>query len=413
MIILSDKKEAITVCSSSPVGNRLRRWLTDFGRCSLFGLLTGVIGGVSGAALLWSVEGITHLREAQPWTLWLLPITGLLIALLYHLAKLPFDNGTRRIVLAARGKTDVPLSTAAVVFLSTVISHFGGSTGREGAAMEMGGSVGGWLAKRLRLDERYRQRLMAGGMASAFSGGLGTPLTAALLAAELTGGIRSVWTVYTCFVSAAVGYGVRLLTGAPLEPALPAGLPSFDWQTLLTLIGVAVITAAIGFLFRLVMWLTGRAVERVNPFLRIAVAGTAVVALTLLVGNGDYNGSGMTIVHRTIATGEAVWYACLLKIVFTTLTLQGGYRGGEVVPSLCVGATAGCAAAILLGISPVVGTTVGAVMVFGGMTGCPLAAIAIGWELFGGRMGWTLLPAAVAVIGFTWLLKKRFNKKTD
>lgn len=401
------------MCSSAPVGSRLQRWFADLGKCSLFGLLTGVIGGASGAAVLWSLQGITHLRETQPWTLWLLPVTGLLIALLYHLAKVPFGNGTRRIVLAARGETDVPLRTAGVVFLATVLSHFGGSTGREGAAMEMGGSAGGWLAKHFRLNETYRQRLIVGGMAAAVSGGLGTPLTAALLAPELTGSIRSAWTVWTCLVSSFVGYGVRLLSGAPLEPALPATLPVFDWQTLAALIGVAIITAAVGLLFRLVMWLTGQGAERVPPFLRIAVAGLAVVLLTLAIGNGDYNGSGMTVVHRTVATGEIVWYACLLKILFTALTLQGGYRGGEVVPSLCVGATAGCAAAILLGLSPAIGTTVGAVMVFGGMTGCPLAAIAIGWELFGGRMGWTLLPTAAAVIGFTWLLKKLFNKKTD
>ncbi len=399
--------------SSAPVGSRLRRWFADLGKGSVFGLLTGVIGGVSGAALLWSVQGITLLRESQPWTLWLLPVTGLLIALLYRLAKLPFGNGTRRIALAARGEADVPLRAAAVVFFATVLSHFGGSTGREGAAMEMGGSVGGWLAKRFRLDEKDRQRLIAGGMAAAFSGGLGTPLTAALLVPELTGHIRSPQTIWTCLVSSFVGYGVRLLSGAPLEPALPAALPVFEWQTLAALIGVTVVAAVIGLLFRLVMRLTGQAADRIDPFLRTVVAGLAVVLLTLLIGNGDYNGSGMTIVHRTVATGETVWYACLLKILFTTLTLQGGYRGGEVVPSLCVGATAGCAAAMLLGVSPVAGTTVGAVMVFGGVTGCPLAAIAIGWELFGGRMGWTLLPTAVLVIGFTVLSETLFNKKTD
>ena len=399
--------------SSASVGNRLRRWLADFGKCSLFGLLTGVVGGISGVLLFWSIEGITHLRQAQPWALWLLPVNGLFIALLYRLAKLPFGNGTHRTVLAARGETELPLRTAVVVFFAAVLSHFGGSTGREGAAIEMGGSAVGWLAKRFRANEADRQRLIVGGMASAVSGGLGTPLTAALLATEMIAHIRSVWTVWTCLVSSFVGYGIRLLSGAPTEAALPADWPPVDWQTLFTVIGVAAATALIGLLFRSAMRLTGKAVKRVNPFLRTVGAGVAVVLLTLLVGNGDYNSSGMDILHRTVATGEVVWYACLIKILFTVLTLQGGYRGGEVVPSLCIGATAGCAAANLLGLSPAVGTMVGATMVFGGMTGCPLATIAVGWELFGGRMGWTLLPTALLVIGFTVLLKKIFRKKTD
>ena len=124
-----------------------------------------------------------------------------------------------------------------------------------------------------------------------------------------------------------------------------------------------------------------------NPFIKIFVAGTVVALLTLLVGNQDYNGLGTAVILRA-AAGHAVWYAFLLKLVFTAVSLAGGYRGGEIVPSLFIGATFGCFAAGFLGLPPSVGAALGMIAVFCGVTNSPIASFIMGLELFGGQGMW-------------------------
>ena len=119
-----------------------------------------------------------------------------------------------------------------------------------------------------------------------------------------------------------------------------------------------------------------------NDFVRIAVGGAAVIVLTLLVGNQDYNGGGMHVIFAALA-GEAVPYAFLLKILFTAVSLGSGFKGGEIVPSFFVGATLGCAAAGLIGLNPAVGAAVGLISVFCGVTNAPLASLLLSVELFG------------------------------
>ena len=104
--------------------------------------------------------------------------------------------------------------------------------------------------------------------------------------------------------------------------------------------------------------------------------------LFLLVRNQDYLGIGTDVIGRALA-GDAVWYAFLMKILFTAVTLGGGFKGGEIVPSFFIGAVFGCCFGQIAGISPSFCASVGMVALFCGVTNCPLASLMIGIELFG------------------------------
>ena len=149
-------------------------------------------------------------------------------------------------------------------------------------------------------------------------------------------------------------------------------------------------------LFCRAMHLGGKLYGKVsNPYLRAALGGALVAALSLMEGSGDYNGAGMQVIVAALA-GSAVPWAFVLKIVFTVLTLGAGFKGGEIVPCFFVGATFGCTVAPLIGMNPGFGAALGLVAVFCGVTNSPMTSILLGYELFGGQ-GVALMALGAAV----------------
>ena len=120
-----------------------------------------------------------------------------------------------------------------------------------------------------------------------------------------------------------------------------------------------------------------------NAYLRITIGGVLIILLTVLVGNTDYNGGGMAVIERVLKTGATVYWAFALKILFTSITNAAGFKGGEIVPALFVGATLGAAVGSLLGVSPIFAAALGMITLFSGSTKCTVAALMLGVELFG------------------------------
>ena len=347
---------------------------------------TGLICGLVGTLFHLSVERVTELRADQPWLLFLLPAAGLLITALYKATKCE-GVGTNNVIRAVQSGEPVSILLVPAIFLGTVLTHLcGGSAGREGAALQMGGSIGWNVGTLLHLKDHDRRTATISGMAAFFSALFGTPLTAALFAMMVEDvGLTFTSAFVPAFTSALIAYGCSLAFGiAPTHFAITAPELTVWNAFLVILLGFA--CAAVSRLFCGLLHFMEHKVPQLlpNPWLRVFVGGVAVIAFSYLFGVGRYNGAGMGVITAAVEQGEALPWDFLCKIFLTALTLSCGFKGGEVVPSFFVGATFGCVLGPLLGLPAGFAAAVGLVSIFCGATNALIPSILMGFELFSG-----------------------------
>ena len=347
---------------------------------------TGLICGLVGTLFHLSVERVTELRADQPWLLFLLPAAGLLITALYKATKCE-GVGTNNVIRAVQSGEPVSILLVPAIFLGTVLTHLcGGSAGREGAALQMGGSIGWNVGTLLHLKDHDRRTATISGMAAFFSALFGTPLTAALFAMMVEDvGLTFTSAFVPAFTSALIAYGCSLAFGiAPTHFAITAPELTVWTAFLVILLGFA--CAAVSRLFCGLLHFMEHKVPQLlpNPWLRVFVGGVAVIAFSYLFGVGRYNGAGMGVITAAVEQGEALPWDFLCKIFLTALTLSCGFKGGEVVPSFFVGATFGCVFGPLLGLPAGFAAAVGLVSIFCGATNALIPSILMGFELFNG-----------------------------
>lgn len=367
----------------------------------MFGIFIGIVVGIVGVCFHFAVEKATHIRMVNPELLYLLPIGGVLIVFLYRLAGLENDRGTNFILVSVRANEKVGIWVAPLIFISSVITHlFGGSSGREGAALQLGGSISEKLGRMVGLDDKDKRIITMCGMSAAFAAVFGTPITAVVFSMEvITVGVMHYSAIVPCMVSAMIGAGISEYF--QLEPAFfqVSGIPknilfSDSWRVAV----LGILCAILSIVFCAVMKKTSALYRRFFPdtMLRAFVGGILVILLTLLVGSRDYNGAGMEVIGRAIA-GEAMPLAFLLKMIFTALTLGAGYKGGEIVPVFFIGATFGCVVGPVLGLPASFGAGLGMAALFCGVTNCPLSTIILSMEIFGVRgIGYFALICAIS-----------------
>lgn len=364
-----------------------RRDLFAFFKWILLSLLVGSVAGVVGAAFAHCLTWATSFRQAHFFMIFLLPVAGLAIVGLYHLLDMDNDGGTEFILASVRDARQLRFRMLPLIFLSTVLTHLtGGSAGREGAALQIGGSIGRKLSSLLKLDDRDSRILTMAGMAAGFSALFGTPIGAAIFAMEVESvGVMYYAAIIPCFLSAFLAKLVAGLLGVSTSTLVVQGVPTLTPLSLAQLLALGALCALVAALFCHAMQLGGTCYAKLtsNRWVRVLIGGVLVVLLTLLVGNTDYNGAGMDVITRAVA-GQAVPWAFLLKMLFTVLTLRAGYKGGEIVPAFFIGATFGCVVAPLMGLSASFGAAAGMVAVFCGVTNCPLTSILLAYELFAG-----------------------------
>ena len=347
---------------------------------------TGLICGLVGTLFHLSVERVTELRADQPWLLFLLPAAGLLITALYKATKCE-GVGTNNVIRAVQSGEPVSILLVPAIFFGTVLTHLcGGSAGREGAALQMGGSIGWNVGTLLHLKDHDRRTATISGMAAFFSALFGTPLTAALFAMMVEDvGLTFTSAFVPAFTSALIAYGCSLAFGiAPTHFAITAPELTVWSAFLVILLGFA--CAAVSRLFCGLLHFMEHKVPQLlpNPWLRVFVGGVAVIAFSYLFGVGRYNGAGMGVITAAVEQGEALPWDFLCKIFLTALTLSCGFKGGEVVPSFFVGATFGCVFGPLLGLPAGFAAAVGLVSIFCGATNALIPSILMGFELFNG-----------------------------
>lgn len=346
------------------------------------GLVVGGIGTAFGKAMHWA----TSTRIAHENLLFLLPISGIFIVFLYWLLK-DKNSGTNIIISAIHSGDSIPIQMAPLIFISTIITHlFGGSAGREGAALQLGGSIGTQLGHWLKLNELDQKIVIMCGMSASFSALFGTPMAATIFSMEVVSvGVLYYSALVPCVCSAFIGAGVAKYFGLMPESFPLTVIPEFTVSTAIRLVFLAVGCAIISIIFCIVLHTSEYLYKKYfkNAYVRIFVGGILVVLFTLLVGTRAYNGAGIEIIATAIQTGTAPKGAFLFKMIITALTLGAGFKGGEIVPSFFVGATFGCAFSSLIGLPPELCSAVGMTAVFCGATNCPITSLLISFELFG------------------------------
>lgn len=378
----------------------------------LFACLIGGIMGVVGSGFHYAIDWGTSLRQAHRWLVCLLPVAGLIIVASYHITRMEDDRGTEFVLTSVREGKPLRFRTAPLIFLGTVLTHLtGGSAGREGAALQLGGCISGSLGRIMKLDDKDERVITMCGMAAGFSALFGTPLSAAVFAMEVESiGVMYYAALVPCVLSALIADLISSLLGVASTSYTLSAVPGFSPVVFLQVIGLGVLCGALASLFCRAMRLGGKLYAKLsNPYLRIALGGVLVAGLSLLEGSGDYNGAGMQVISAALA-GHAVPWAFVLKILFTVLTLGAGFKGGEIVPCFFVGATFGCVVAPLIGMNPGFGAALGLVAVFCGVTNSPMTSILLGYELFGGQgVALMALCAAVSYLlsGYSGLYKEQ------
>ena len=383
------------------------KYFRTFYRWVLLSTVTGAICGLVGSAFNLIVSRVTSFRGGHHWLIFLLPLGGVLIAALYHVTKTE-GTGTNKIIDSVHEGKKVPLMLVPVIFVSTAITHLvGGSAGREGAALQIGGGIGFRVGRLLHLDEKDMPLVTLCGMSAVFAALFGTPLTATIFALEVISvGVLYYSGLIPCLVASMVAYGISRLIG--IQPmGVEIMFEPLEVMMILRSCALAVICALVSIVFCVAMHQTERlAASKIkNTYLRGICGGVLLIALTLLVGSYDYNGIGTEMIERALSGAATPDWAFFWKIVFTAITIGFGFKGGEIVPTFFIGATLGCVVGPILGMPAGFAAAIALVAMFCGAVNCPIASIILSVELFGSA---NLIYFALAC-GISYMLSGYFG----
>ncbi len=364
-------------------------------------LPVALLAGSASALFLWALGEVTRVQWEQPHLLWFLPLGGVAVGLLYHYLGKGSDRGNNLLIDEIHQPGGgVPARMAPLVLIGTLVTHlFGGSAGREGTAVQMGGSLAGLVARWLRLRPENRRLMLMCGIAAGFGAVFGTPLTGALFALEvLVIGRLQYDALIPVLVASIVGdatcsaWGIHH-TVYHLEVSAAAGNHA-PLQVLL-LGKVALAGIAFGLCGRFFAELTHgfqRLFARWVPYapLRPALGAVVVIALVHALGTRDYLGLGVTappggqvsILSSFEQDGVTPW-SWWWKTIYTAVTLGSGFKGGEVTPLFFIGSTFGHTLGLLLHEPVALFAALGFIAVFAGAANTPLSCTVMGIELFG------------------------------
>lgn len=356
----------------------------------VMGTISGCIVGLVGSLFALTLSFANGFRARQPYVALLLPAAGLIIVFLYRFFRNTDDTGTNMVIASIHSGTAISYKMAPLIFVSTVLTHLcGGSSGREGAAIQLGGSITNFLSEIpfLRFTPNDHKLNIMCGMSAGFAALFGTPLAAAFFSLEVISvGIMHYSALVPCIIAAYAARFIASAFGIPAESFTVLSIPAITPLTLVKLLLFGLVIGWISVFFCKSL----HAAETLNrkcfpnPYLRIAVSGCIILLLCLILGTDRYLGSGIHIIETIFEeNAPAELPVFLLKILFTALTLGAGFKGGEIVPSFCVGAAFGSLAASLMGLPVTLCAACGMVGLFCGVTNCPISSLLIAFEMFG------------------------------
>lgn len=373
-------------------------------RWTLLILPVSLVAGSLVAVFLWLLDKAIHIRWDYPWLLYGLPLAGVAIYWLYRLAGKNSEAGNNLIMNEIHEPGGgVPARMAPLVLATTVITHlFGGSAGREGTAVQIGGSIAQFFARRLRLSAEDTRLLLTTGIAAGFGAVFGTPVTGAIFAMEVLAIGRIQYNALVpCLIAAVLAdvvcaswgihhtaYAIHFVEKAnTLVPFV-----HFDFLLLAQVIGLGILSGLAGSGFaHLTDGIKHYSKKWIKPdWLIPAAGGVVIIGLTFIVGTQDYLSLGVTgkDIHSVsiiacFGAGGASYFSWFWKLLFTAITLGTGFKGGEVTPLFFVGAALGNALGTLTGAPIDLMAGLGFIAVFAGATNTPVACTIMGVELFG------------------------------
>ena len=377
-----------------------------------WGILSGIIGvsvGFFGASFAHAINFATIFWQNNSYAIYLLPVWGLLIALMYHFIKAENPRGTNWVIDSISSGEEIPVKMAPSIYISSFLTHLGaGSAGREGAALQIGGSIGSFIGRKLKLGSgKFSDRAdiniaIMCGMAACFSAVFGTPISASIFSMEIFSvGVMYHAALIPCLFSSYIAVHVAKLMRTPTEKFILKSAPEWNFKLIFFMILLAALSAMVAILFSVSMHESEKFYKKYfkNRYIRIVVAAFLFIILTIISGTRDYNGGGFWLIERSME-GDVKYEAFILKILFTSVILGGGFKGGEIVPTFVIGATFGAAFAKIFGLPFELCTACGMIACFVGVTNCPIASIFMGIE-FCGSLG---LNYYAIVVGVSFVL---------
>ncbi|MCC9073749.1 voltage-gated chloride channel family protein [Flavobacterium sp. F-65] len=362
-------------------------------------VLIGILSGSASAFFLITLEYVTQYRILHDWIIWLLPLGGLLVGLSYYYLGKDVVKGNNLLLEEYENpKEIIPLKMAPLVYFGTIITHlFGGSAGREGTAVQMGGAIADQFTKIFKLNNSERKTLIILGISAGFASVFGTPLAGAIFALEvvyfskinLKSILLSFIVAYTAYFTVEIWQVKHTHYSIPLVPEITS---ANLFYTLIcgTLFGFA----ALLFSRTTHFWSSIFSKTIKYPPLRPFVGGIILAVAIAGFGFTKFSGLGVPAIVDSFTNTNA-WYDFLLKILFTGFTLGAGFKGGEVTPLFFVGATLGSALSLIVPMPIALLAGMGFVAVFSGATHTPIACTVMGIELFGIESGIFIAIACV------------------
>ena len=354
-------------------------------------ILTGVVsGGVIGGMSTffgYAIQFVTDFRISHPFMVFLLPAAGVLIVFVYHICGVKKPQGTNIVIASIHSGEHLPSRMAPLIFFATVLTHLcGGSAGREGAALQFGGSLAATFGRLIHADRKDMNIIIMCGMSAAFSAVFGTPVAAALFSMEIISiGIMQYSALVPCAAASVTASLFAHTMGLAPESMGSIAVPGLNFLTASKTVLLSLLCAFLSVAFCVLMQSAGGFFEKIfrgNQYYAIITAGISIALLSLIPGFTDYLGAGVPVIVEA-THGSAAWYAFIIKMLFTAVTIGAGYKGGEIVPAFFIGSTFGCVFGKLIGLPPSLAAACGMISLFCGVTNCPVTSLLISFELFG------------------------------
>ena len=363
----------------------LNKNILYFIRWTAISIVMGTVCGLIGTAFGYGVIYAQRLFKTHSFMLYLMPVAGVLIVLLHQMFHELGNRGTNLILESISSDERIPMATLPCIFISTILSQaVGASAGKEGAALQIGGCIGNYFGDVFHMDERDKKVMIMSGMSGCFGAIFGTPLAAAMFGIEVISiGVAYYAALVPCVFASFIGAQISGALGLHGESFLILHIPKFSLVPALYTVGLGLTCALLSVCFCILLHETQHLYKNKigNVYVRILVAAGLSIALALIFGR-DYCGAGFNLVEKAV-DGESAYLGFLLKMIFTAVALGGGFKGGEIVPTLAGGSSFGCTFGLLTGFEPSLCAAAGMLATFVGVTNCPIATMFLGFELFG------------------------------